>query len=338
MSRGRLARWTVRQWRTPSLAGRLLLAPPAVVFRALAGLRRGAYRAGLLRGRRLPVAVIVVGNITVGGGGKTPLVVHLVEALRAAGFRPGVVSRGYGGAGSAPRRVDGDSDPAVAGDEPVLIARRCGCPVAVGAERAAAAALLLGACDVLVADDGLQHYRLARDIEIAVVDGDYGLGNGRPLPAGPLREPAARLRSVDFVAVRDGERDGAWRYRVVPGAARRVDGAPGQQPLSAWQGQRVHAVAGIGVPERFFGQLEDAGLDVERHGFDDHHRFSAADLAFGDAAPILMTEKDAVKCRRIAQAHMWLVPAEVEDRDDLAGALLRRLQRLRGDGDGSAAA
>lgn len=338
MSRGRLARWIVRQWRAPSLAGRLLLAPPAAVFRVLVGLRRGAYRLGLRRSRRLPVAVIVVGNLTVGGGGKTPLVVHLVGALRAAGFRPGVVSRGYGGAGGAPRRVDGDSDPAVAGDEPVLIARRCGCPVAVGAGRAAAGALLLGACDVLVADDGLQHYRLARDIEIAVVDGEYGLGNGRLLPAGPLREPASRLRSVDFVAVRDGERAGAWRYRVVPGAARRVDGGPGEQPLSAWHGHRVHAVAGIGVPERFFGQLEDAGLAVERHGFDDHHRFSAADLAFGDAAPILMTEKDAVKCRRIAHAGMWLVPAQVEDRDDLAGAVVRRLRRLRGDGDGSAAA
>lgn len=329
MSRGRLARWIVRQWRAPSTAGRLLLAPPAALFRILVALRRGAYRAGLLRGRRLPVAVVVVGNLTVGGGGKTPLVVHLVEALRAAGFRPGVVSRGYGGAGGGgPRRVGADTDAAAAGDEAVLIARRCGCPVAVGADRAAAGALLLDACDVLVADDGLQHYRLARDLEIAVVDGDYGLGNGRPLPAGPLREPAARLRSVDFVAVRDGERAGAWRYRVLPGAARRVDGAPGERPLSAWRGQRVHAVAGIGVPERFFGQLEDAGLAVERHGFDDHHRFSAADLAFGDAAPILMTEKDAVKCHRIAHADMWLVPAQVEDRDDLAGAVVRRLRRL----------
>lgn len=338
MGRGRLARWVVRQWRAPSIAGWLLLGPPAAVFRVLVGLRRGAYALGLRRRRRLPVPVVVVGNLTVGGGGKTPLVVHLVGALRAAGFRPGVVSRGYGGAGGAPRRVDADSDPVVAGDEPVLIARRCGCPVAVGADRAAAGALLVGACDVLVADDGLQHYRLARDLEIAVIDGDYGLGNGRLLPAGPLREPAARLRAVDFVAVRDGERAGAWRYRVVPGAARRVDGGPGERPLDAWRGERVHAVAGIGVPERFFGQLEDAGLDVERHGFDDHHRFSAAELAFGDTAPVLMTEKDAVKCRPIAHARMWYLPAEVDDRDDLAGAVVRRLRRPGESGDGSAAA
>jgi len=179
---------------------------------------------------------------------------------------------------------------------------------------------------VIVADDGLQHYALARDLEIAVVDGDSGLGNGRMLPAGPLREPRGRLRRVDFVAVRDGDRPGAFGFSVRPGAARSLAGNTADVELGQWRGRRVHAVAGIGVPERFFGQLEDAGLDVERHAFGDHHPFVAADLAFGDDAAVLMTEKDAVKCRPFADERMWFVPAEIIDRDDLAQAVVERLE------------
>lgn len=322
----RLALWLVRQWRAPTLAGQLLLLPLSWSFRLLVALRRLAYRSGLLRRVRLPVPVIVVGNPAVGGSGKTPLVLHLVSALRAAGRHPGVVSRGHGGREGAPRRIGPDADPGEHGDEPVLIARRSGCPVATGRKRPAAARLLLEDCDVIVADDGLQHYALARDIEIAVVDADIAAGNARLLPAGPLREPLSRLREVDFVAVRgDGGMQG-WRFEVRPGAPRRLRDDTGTDGLEHWHGASVHAVAGIGVPERFFGQLERGGLALERHPFPDHHPFTAADLEFGDDLPVLMTEKDAVKCRAFATDRMWYLPAEVVDHDGLAAAVLERLQ------------
>lgn len=322
----RLALWLVRQWRAPTLAGQLLLLPLSWLFRLLVALRRAAYRLGLLRSVRLPVPVIVVGNPAVGGSGKTPLVLHLVSALHAAGRRPGVVSRGHGGREGAPRRIGPDADPDEHGDEPVLIARRSGCPVATGRERPAAARLLLEDCDVVVADDGLQHYALARDIEIAVVDAGIAAGNARLLPAGPLREPLSRLREVDFVAVRgDGDMQG-WRFEVRPGAPRRLRDDTGTDGLEQWRGASVHAVAGIGVPERFFGQLERGGLVLERHPFPDHHPFTAADLEFGDDLPVLMTEKDAVKCRAFATDRMWYLPAEVVDHDGLAAAVLERLQ------------
>jgi len=328
LPRGGLSRWVVGQWRRPTGWGRLVLAPPSWLFGALTGLRRTLYRLGWLARRHPGVPVVVVGNITVGGSGKTPLVVHLVDYLQAHGYRPGVVARGYGGQSGATRRVDADADPAAVGDEAVLLASRCGCPVAIGADRAAAAGELAPACDVIVADDGLQHYGLARDIEIAVVDGDSGLGNSRLLPAGPLREPVSRLARVDWVAVRDGERAGACRFGVQLGAPRRLGASAGEGEgeLGNWSGRAVHAVAGIGVPERFFSQLEDAGLIVERHPFADHHRFRASDMIFDDDDPVLMTEKDAVKCRHFDDARLWYVPAEVADFDGLAERLVTRLQ------------
>lgn len=326
MARGGLSRWVVGQWRRPTGWGRALLAPSAMVFAALTAARRAFYRMGWFASTHPGVPVVVVGNITVGGSGKTPLVAHLVDYLQAHGLCPGVVARGYGGRTGATRRVGTDADPGEVGDEPVLLAVRCGCPVAVGADRVAAARELAGECDVLVADDGLQHYALARDIEIAVVDGDTGLGNARVLPAGPLREPASRLARVDWVAVRDGERAGACRFGVQLGAPRRLDGGAGEGGLADWSGRVVHAVAGIGVPERFFSQLEDAGVIVERHPFADHHRFRSSDLVFGDELPVLMTEKDAVKCGRLDDARLWYVPAEVADFDGLAERVATRLQ------------
>jgi len=319
----RVSHWLVRQWRAPTPGAQLLLRPLSWLFRIAVAVRRQAYRLGLLRVRTLPVPVVVVGNITVGGSGKTPLVLHLVAALNAAGWKPGVVSRGHGSGESRPRRVGRDADAAAAGDEPALIAGRGLCPVTVGSDRPAAARLLLDDCDVIVADDGLQHLALGRDLEIAVIDGDLSAHNGRMLPAGPLREPVGRLARVDYVATRGG--DGRWRFDVRPGAPRRLNGAAGSRDLAAWAGKRVHAVAGIGVPERFFGQLEDAGLEIERHAFADHHPFTPEDLAFADDRPILMTEKDAVKCRAFASGRMWMVPAEVIDHDDLAGAVVARL-------------
>ena len=313
--------WLVRRWRAPTLTSRALLWPAAGLFTLAAAGRRWAYRRGWLASRRLAVPVIVVGNLTVGGSGKTPRVLHLVQALQAAGWRPGVVSRGHGGAASAPRRLTDAADPADCGDEPAMIQWQAGCPVAVGADRAAAAALLVPDCDVIVADDGLQHYALARDIEIAVVDGQMGLGNGWPLPAGPLREPARRLAGVDFVAVRDGDRAGAWRIDIRADTARRIDGQGGARTLAHWRGRAVHAVAGIGVPERFFSQLERAGVEIERHAFADHYALREPDLAFADQRPVLMTGKDAVKCRPFADARMWMLDARVEDRLGLAAAV-----------------
>lgn len=324
-----LSRWLVRRWRQPTLVSRFLLGPPAIVFSFLAALRRAAWRRGWFRVERLPVPVIVVGNLTVGGSGKTPLVIHLVTALQAAGWSPGVVSRGYGGSGNGVRRVDTGADVRTVGDEPALIHWICGCPVAVGAERPAAARKLLPDCDVIIADDGLQHYALGRDLEIAVVDGHEGLGNGRPLPAGPLREPASRLDSVDFVVVRDGARAGAWPIDVRADTVERVDGAGVVQSLEAWHGASVHAVAGIGVPERFFSQLERAGIGIERHAFADHHAYAPEDFRFGDDRPVLMTQKDAVKCRLFADARLWFVAVRVDDRNRLADAVLDRLAVLQ---------
>ncbi len=326
LPRASLSRWVVGQWRRPSWWGRLVLTPPALLFALITAIRRALFRRGWLASTHPGVPVVVVGNITVGGSGKTPLVAHLVDYLQAHGFRPGVVARGYGGQTGATRRVDADSDPREVGDEPVLLATRCGCPVVIGADRVAAARELADACDVIVADDGLQHYALARDIEIAVVDGDSGLGNGRVLPAGPLREPLTRLARVDWVAVRDGERAGACRFGVGLGGPRPINGTAGPSSLAAWSGHGVHAVAGIGVPERFFSQLEDAGLIVERHAFVDHHRYRPSDLVFGDDQPVLMTEKDAVKCRGFDDARLWYVRAEVTDFDGLAERVATRLQ------------
>lgn len=334
----RLNRWIVRQWRKPSLFGTLLLVPVSWLFRVLVAVRRLSYRRGWQESTRLSVPVIVVGNLTVGGSGKTPLVMHLVERLHAMGWRPGVASRGYGGADHRPRRIDPAPYPDDCGDEPALVALRCRCPVAVGGDRVAAARLLTTDCDIVIADDGLQHYALQRDIEIAVIDGDSGLGNGRPLPAGPLREPAYRLRAVDFVAIRDGDGSGrvhglnaalpeAHRFRVVAGASRQLVEPESTRPLADWAGMRVHAVAGIGVPERFFGQLDDLGIDLERHAFGDHYRFTPADLAFGDDAPILMTEKDAIKCRSFADERVWIVPADVDDTTGLVQAVSARLAK-----------
>ncbi|MBI3171146.1 MAG: tetraacyldisaccharide 4'-kinase, partial [Hydrocarboniphaga effusa] len=266
---------------------------------------------------RLPVPVIVVGNIVVGGTGKTPFVIWLVQRLREWGWKPGVISRGYGGRSPTwSRKVTAASDPAEVGDEPVLIARRTGCPMEVGPDRVAAARVLLagGAVDIIVSDDGLQHYQLARDLEIAVVDGSRGLGNGRLLPAGPLREPAERLREVGLVVV-NGK---GWtapelrqaEMRLYSLEARALTG-DALRPLSDFAKQTVHAVAGIGNPARFFSMLSQHDIHLVMHPFPDHHLFTRGDLDFGDDLPVLMTEKDAVKCRAFAAANHWAVPAEV---------------------------
>lgn len=301
-----------------------MLLPLGLLFFLVAALRRLLYRAGLLPTVRLPVPVIVVGNITAGGAGKTPLVIWLVEALRRRGYRPGVISRGYGGAGAGVREVGPDASAQQAGDEPVLIRRRTGAPVFVGRDRVAAAQALLatGACDVIVCDDGLQHYRLARDLEIAVVD-RRGTMNGWPLPAGPLREPASRLSTVDAVVANGWEGPAPFRMTLAGDRFVRLGDAATCGPAEL-AGRRLHAVAGIGEPQRFFDHLAALGLRVEGHAFPDHHPYGAADLAFeGDA--ILTTEKDAVKFPGLAILPVWVLPVAATVVPDLAQFLLERL-------------
>lgn len=292
----------------------LALRPLAALYGFIANRRRERLTA---QQTKLPLPVIVVGNISVGGTGKTPFSIWLVERLREWGFSPGVISRGYGGkAPQYPLRVRADSDPAHCGDEPLLIALRTGAPVAVAPDRLAAAQLLIdnGEVDVLVADDGLQHYRLPRQLEFCVIDGARGLGNRALMPAGPLREPPSRLEEVDFVVVNGAgfdERPDALRFELQALQTRALVGAA-ERPLASWRGETVHAVAGIGHPQRFFASLRAAGLQLIEHAYADHHRFSAQDLQFGDALPVLMTEKDAVKCRAFADERIWALPVSAQ--------------------------
>jgi len=297
--------WTLGTWYGDTRRGAWLL-PLSWVFAGAAALRRALYRGGWLKAYRSPRPVIVVGNVTVGGTGKTPLVVWLVEQLRQRGFRPGVVSRGYGAGRAAPRRVQPGDAAADVGDEPALIARRTGVPVAVGADRPAAVRLLEPDCDVILSDDGLQHYALARDAEVVVVDGRRGLGNGWRLPAGPLREAPSRLAEAAAVVV-NGEgfdRPGSLRMEVAP--LRFVGVATAEVlPVQGLLGRRAHAVAAIGHPQRFFQTLRDLGIEAVPHPLPDHAVPQAAQLHFGDGLPVLMTEKDAVKCAEVAGPGHW---------------------------------
>jgi len=286
------------------------LRPPALAYGAVAGSRRFLYGKGLRKSTCLPVPVVVVGNLSVGGTGKTPLVCWLVARLVERGRKPGVVTRGYGGTTTGVRLVTPVDDPALVGDEAILLARRTNRPVTIGRDRPAAAQLLLNAgCDVIVSDDGLQHYPLARDCEIVVIDGDRLFGNGWLLPAGPLRESRSRLASADAVIVNGGRAllEGAISMRL---EAKNAFGlrAGGAKLLEEFAAGPVHAVAGIGNPERFFNMLRAHGIEVRGHPLPDHAHIKAADIWFGDGRPVLMTEKDAVKCSEIAGAHHWYVP------------------------------
>ena len=311
------------------------LAPLAGVYAAAIAARRALYRRGVLRSTRVRAPVVVVGNLTAGGSGKTPLAIALAEALAARGWHPGFVSRGYGRRSRDARLVDVGDDPDVSGDEPLLLAAT-GCAVAVARDRVAAASLLLeadAACDVVIADDGLQHYALARDVEIAAVDGERAFGNGRMLPAGPLREPLSRLDDVDAVVrlvPRDAWRETGdametlmahepvrWRNLAVPS---RTEDPSAFRPARAW------AIAGTANPQRFFDLVAALGIDARTRAFPDHHRYTPADLALPDAGAILMTAKDAVKCTRHADARFWAL--DIRTRVD--PALVDRIEEILG--------
>ena len=328
--------WLERNWYRISPL-HLVLWPSSLLFAALAALRRLLFRCGLLAVTRLPAPVIVVGNISVGGTGKTPLVIWLARLLRERGYRPGVVCRGYGGNSRAPRNAAADSDPGVVGDEAVLLARRCACPVWIGARRAAAAHALLAAhpeCNAIISDDGLQHYALARDVQIALVDGARGFGNGMLLPAGPLREPLRRLAGFDALVVNGASlfprealppRVPAFDMTLQGGTFYGLLNPAQQTGPERFAGQRVHAVTAIGNPQRFFERLRELGLSFTAHPFPDHHAFSAADLAFADADAIVMTEKDAVKCERFGGGNFWALRADAEVDPALGLLILRKL-------------
>jgi len=313
MSRG----FAARHWYRLSPVS-LLLFPFGLLYGLLVRLRRLLYRLNVVSSVRLPVPVIVVGNLTVGGTGKTPLVLWLAAELQRQGWRPAILCRGYGGVDAGPRAVLCDDDPGRVGDEPLLLATRCGCPVWIGRDRAAAGARMLGEhsdCDVIICDDGLQHYRIRRDLEIAVED-ERGHGNGLLLPAGPLREPAGRpvdatVVNGELADTETGQKGSrhvspttAFRMRLEPRGFCFVNEPARAVSLAELSGERLHAVAGIGNPQRFFALLKRLGLDPVCHAFPDHHAYSAADLEFPECDLVLMTEKDAVKCSRYGRSDL----------------------------------
>jgi len=317
-------------WYQKNLLNKALL-PFSGLFCSVVQLRKVAYRRAWLRSYRSPVPVIVVGNVTVGGTGKTPLVIWLAHHLTQRGWKVGIISRGYGGTlqPNEVQRVYPDSSVQQVGDEAILLART-GCPVVVAIQRPLALQHLLAqqSCDVILSDDGLQHYALQRDIEIAVIDGQRGLGNGYCLPAGPLRELPSRLNQVDFII----SKTIGWQNSTVMHYAHSqlyaVTTAT-TQPLQNFVGQTVHAIAGIGHPETFFTMLEQQGIQLIRHSFPDHHPYQQSEITFSDPLPVIMTEKDAVKCTAIADQRHWYVGITAQLPQDFGEKVVQRLQEIK---------
>jgi tetraacyldisaccharide 4'-kinase len=310
---------------------RFVLWPVSAVYLALTRLRRTAYQRGWRPTVEAGVPVIVVGNVSVGGTGKTPFVIWLAEQLKQRGRKVGIVTRGYRGKGTVwPCAVTPESDPHEVGDEPVLLARRTQCPVVAGPDRVACVEKLLEGAhvDVVLSDDGLQHYRLARAFEIAIVDGVRGMGNGLCLPAGPLREPPSRLQEVDAIVVNGGDWGHAGVFRaaaVVTKVYHLKDGSV--RALESFKSEPVHAVAGIGNPQRFFDLLADAGLDVEAHPLADHAEITLDELTFDEPGPVLITEKDAVKCEHLKPNGVWCVVVDFQFDADRTARLMRLVLR-----------
>ncbi len=308
----------------------VLLLPLSLIFCALVQLRYWLYRLGVVRSTRLPAPVIVVGNITVGGTGKTPLVIWLANFLRQAGYRPGIITRGYRGKSKTwPVAVTPQTPADLVGDEAVLLARHSGCPVFAGPDRVAAAKLHVEqGCNIIISDDGLQHYRLRRDIEIAVIDSTRRFGNRLCLPAGPLREPVSRLRSVTVRVANGTPETGELGMTLVSTGFYSLSKPERRATADQFRGGPVHAVAGIGNPERFFSSLRGLGLTVIPHPFPDHHAFLSAELEFGDDLQIIMTEKDAVKCQAFANARCWVLAVEAQPDATLGEQILKRLKEI----------
>jgi tetraacyldisaccharide 4'-kinase len=324
-------------WYGKSSAG-VWLQPLASLYGAVTSARRGLYATGVLPSFKVGRPVVVVGNLTVGGTGKTPLVAWLAAKLIERRISVGILSRGYGSGGAGPRNVELTSDWREVGDEPLLLRQRTNCSTVVSPDRVAGArALVERRVDVILADDGLQHLRLARDCEVIVIDGARGFGNGRLLPAGPLRDPISQLERADLIVVNGVPTHSSFaairplldargvQMMLVPGNVIPLDGRRSARTLDDFRKQRVHAVAGIGNPARFFADLRARGLEVVEHPFGDHHPFVASDLEFGDGAPVLMTEKDAVKCRAFANERLWYVPVTARFSDAHTAEVVARV-------------
>lgn len=328
--RHRFSEWFQQQWYKIGI-WHVVLIPISFVFWFLSSIRCWFYQVGIFKSSKLSVPVIVIGNISVGGTGKTPLVIAVVEYLQKQGFHPGIISRGYGGAGDTIAHVTAESNPVLVGDEPVLMAGRLSCPVWVGRRRSVVANKLLQAnpkCDVIVSDDGLQHYQLARDIEVAVVDGMRGLGNAMLLPAGPLRESAARLDKVDAVVINgDGSDLHGFLMKTEGAKFRNLRNKNLYLNAAEFRHQKLHALAGIGNPEKFFSYLEKMDLEFARHIYPDHYQFSPEDMTMVSDGQVIMTEKDAVKCMAFAPENAWYLPINAVLDESFFQLLMMKLRK-----------
>lgn len=317
-----------------------LLAPLSLIYAIVITIRSVCYRMGLIPSYRSRLPVVVVGNITVGGTGKSPLVAHLIKSFQAKGFHPGIISRGYGAdiSSNECREVLSSSSPADVGDEPLMLKQLLGCPIFVSPNRRLSVqALEATGCNVVISDDGLQHYALQRDVEICVLDGQRGLGNGHLLPMGPMREWRSRLNSIDYKVINGVNKisgtpqwNDSIRMDLVPGKLSPLLASKGsecnadQVDLSDFKGKRVNAVAAIGNPERFFAELERSGLQLNRYAFEDHHAYAAEDFSFTEELPIIMTEKDAVKCRALGLSNAWYMPVEAQLDHNLVDSIIEK--------------
>ncbi len=330
----KLQQWLENIWYNNG-SGKFLLVPLTALYCAINSFQRFK---NTNQKTKLPCPVIVVGNITVGGTGKTPLTIYIVKLLQKAGYKPAIITRGYGGQATTwPQSVTADSDPQLVGDEAVLMAIRTQVPVYAGADRLQSIEALTKAheCDVIISDDGMQHYKLPRDIQIAVLDGTRMLGNGWCLPAGPLREKKHRLDGCDLLVVNGDVAENRKRdLQVADFFIMHLKGihlknlvTHEKKTLNNFTHNTAHAVTGIGNPQRFFDTLENmGGLQLKTHRFPDHHHFIESDLDFNDSFPVIMTEKDAVKCRAFVKHNDWVLPVTAELKQDFGKKLLRLLK------------
>ena len=331
----KLSLWLQAQWKKRGIYAWLMF-PLSVLYCVVMSLRRESYESGLIKTHRIDLPVFVVGNLSVGGTGKTPLVIWIANKFAENGLRPAVISRGYGGrAKEFPFVVYPNTPAALSGDEPVMISRTLGCPVVIDPDRVAAANWLVenGLCDVIISDDGLQHLALGRDLEFAVITSDKIAGNGFCLPAGPLREGSGRLKSIDVVVSRQqGSKLTSHFMNLHPGECARLDNPAMRLPLSAFWKTPVHVIAGIGNPESFFESLMTAGLDIIPHAFPDHYDYTPVDISFSDGLPVLMTEKDAVKCTEFANRNCWAVTVSVEVDEGILEIIMKKIKEIKANG------
>lgn len=327
-----IARWLQDAWYKEMYISTIFM-PISMLYDDIRRARRFFYKIGLFKKTKLPVPVIIVGNITVGGTGKTPLIIWLAKFLIEVGYKPGIISRGYKGDSTIdPQWVNNQTDVKQVGDEAVLLTKRTDCPVVVASKRGMAAKMLLDKadCEIIISDDGLQHYALERDIEIAVIDGERRFGNGYLLPCGPLREPIERLKTVDLVIVNGiAEEENEFSMSIAGELAVNLL-TQEEKLLTDFSLLPSHALAGIGNPKRFFDFLQAKNIAVDCHSFPDHHQFTAKDIRFKDDKPILMTEKDAVKCMGFASEKHWYIPIKAQPEQQFIDKLLTLIEKTSG--------